>query len=160
VQRTSAVIVDNNDLAARTFTDDQLGVDHFQKNGFVLVGSGLTVNVDHNTVTGAARSRATAAERHPGERRGDRLGHQQHCQRHRLRRYANAVATGILVFGAGPGVVVSGNTVTGAAGDGDYGIAFVNSDAAAAHGTLCRTLPSVSIPKAPSRRRSTTPPAG
>jgi pectin methylesterase-like acyl-CoA thioesterase len=132
VQRTSAIIVDDNNASSQTFTMTNSTVDHFQKNGFVLAGNGLSVNVDHNTVTGAGAINSTAQNGieitlgATGSITNNTVSGIDYTP-------ATTVATGILVFGAGSGVDVSGNAITGSTGDGDAGIIFVDSDAASAH---------------------------
>ena len=140
VQHNSAIIVDNNDAAARSFTLTNSTVTNFQKGGLVLVGDGLTVNVDHNTVTGAGAITTTAQNgiqlsggaggsiTHNTVSGIDYVGTQ------------NAIAAGILVFGAASGAVVSNNAITGAAGDGDAGIYFSGSEAGVAHGNTLNGL--------------------
>jgi len=105
VQHNTAIIVDNTDAALRTFTLTNSTVTNFQKNALALVGTGLTVNVDHNTVTGAGAITTTAQNgiqvsggaggsiTHNTVSGIDYVGTQ------------NAIASNILVFGAASGVV-------------------------------------------------------
>ena len=140
VQHNTAIIVDNTDTVARTFTLTNSTVTNFQKNGVTMVGIGLTVNVDHNTVTGAGAIPTTA--QNGIQLSGGAGGSITHNTVSGID-YAgpgNAIASNILVFGAASGVVVNNNTITGAAGDGDAGIYFVNSDAASAHGNTLNGL--------------------
>jgi Ca2+-binding RTX toxin-like protein len=140
VQHNTAIIVDNTDAALRTFTLTNSTVTNFQKNALALVGAGLTVNVDHNTVTGAGAITTTA--QNGIQVSGGAGGSITHNTLSGIDYVGtqNAIASNILVFGAASGVLVNNNAITGAAGDGDAGIYFVNSDSAAAHGNTLNGL--------------------
>jgi hypothetical protein len=67
VQHNSAIIIRNADGTDRSFTLSQSIVENFQKNGLVLFGDHLTVDVNHNTVTGAGSIPTTATMFTPAE---------------------------------------------------------------------------------------------
>ena len=140
VQHNTAIIVDNTDAVARTFTLTNSTVTNFQKNGVTLVGSSLTVNVDHNTVTGAGAITTTA--QNGIQLSGGAGGSITHNTLSGIDYVGteNAIASNILVFGAASGVIVSNNTITGAAGDGDAGIYFSGSEAGVVHGNTLNGL--------------------
>ncbi len=60
VQAGTGILANNGDSVARTVTIDRNVVSDFQKNGMTLAGTGLTVDVTDNTVTGAGPSNAIA----------------------------------------------------------------------------------------------------
>ena len=138
VQHNSAVIIDNIDGDDRSFTMSNSIVENFQKNGFVLAGEGLTVDVNHNTVTGAGAITTTAQNGielfggATGSITDNTVSGIDYTP-------ATVVATSILVFDA-PGVIVSGNAITGATGDGDAGIYLIDSDAAVANNNTLTDL--------------------
>jgi len=50
------LIVFNNDGAARTVALENSAIDDFQKDGVLLVGAGLTGDIENNTITGAGNT--------------------------------------------------------------------------------------------------------
>jgi hypothetical protein len=138
IQRTSAVIISDTDGSDRSFEMTGSTVDNFQKNGLVLYGDGLTVNVDGNTIIGAGPISSTAQNgiQVSSDATGtvsnniiSGIGYTP----------ATFVATSILVFNS-DGVSVTGNMVTGVAGAGDAGIYFFDSDSPVATGNTLNDL--------------------
>ena len=139
VQRTSAIIITDSNGNPQTFDITNSTVDGFQKNGMVLTGAGLTVNVDHNVITGAGPIQSTAQN---GIELGFGAGGSVTNNTVSGIDYtpASVVGTGILVYQAASGTVVSGNSVTGGVSDGDAGVYFYNSNSPTANNNTLSNL--------------------
>ncbi|MEQ8405926.1 MAG: right-handed parallel beta-helix repeat-containing protein [Oceanicaulis sp.] len=119
-QRGVGIVVDNGDGAARTVVISNSTIEDFQKNGMAIAGTGLTVDIDGNQVSGSGFLPATNAIAQNGIQVGfgaggsitnntiDGVGY--------LR--GDWVTTGMLVYEAADGIEITGNTVVGATSPG------------------------------------------
>ena len=115
-QRGNAVVVLSDDGAARDVTISNSTIEDFQKNGIIVDGLGLDAVIDNNTVTGSGFLPANNAIAQNGiqvsgsagatitDNLIEEIGYQR----------GDWVTTGILAFEAADGLVITGNTFTGA----------------------------------------------
>jgi len=124
VQAGTGVEAFNDDNVARTVTLENSTIADFQKNGAAFLGGDLTVNIDHNTITGAGNTTAIAQNgvEFFGLGGGTVTGSITNNTISGFS-YGNSstVASSILLSGAS-GTTVQGNTVTGTGGTGGYGL--------------------------------------
>jgi hypothetical protein len=127
-QGNKAIVVNDTNASTQTASVVNSTIDNFQKDGILLRGAGLTVNVDSSTVTGVGTG-ATNLAQNLVELDSGATG-----------TISNNIVTGVsdanfgsigmLVFNAGSGVTVTGNTVSGLAGNvNSLGIFFAGTDA-------------------------------
>src|SRR5207244_12215415 len=110
------------DGSAHTLEVGNTSVSDFQKTGIVFNGTGLTANAHDNHVTGGGETTVIGQN---GIQIGFGAGGSVTDNVIHAVDYGNPnidVAAGVLVFDAASGVTVSGNTINGAAGDGDAGV--------------------------------------
>jgi T1SS-143 domain-containing protein len=115
-------------------------VSDFQKTGMVFNGAGLVADAHDNHVTGGGDTTVIGQN---GIQIGFGAGGSVTDNTIDAVDYGNPVvdvAAGVLVFDGAAHVTVSGNTINGAAGDGDAGVYFVNSDAPVAHDNTLTNL--------------------
>jgi parallel beta-helix repeat protein len=128
-QANRAIFIDDQNGSTQTFSITGSTIDNFQKNGILMEGTGLTVNVNHNTVTGIGTGQSTGIAQNVIV----------------VEKGATGSITGNAVSGIpdtggaailvelSSGVTVSGNTVTGVGGTlNSNGIYFYGSDAGVA----------------------------
>ena len=132
-QGNKAIIDNDTNGSTQTLTVTGSTVDNFQKDGILAQGTGLTVDIDNNTVTGVGAN-PTNISQNLIELDAGAIGS-----------ITNNTVTGVsdqdfgsigvLMFNAGSGVTVSGNTVSGLAGNvNSLGIFFAGTDAPTAEG--------------------------
>ena len=132
-QGNKAIIDNDTNGSTQTLTVTGSTVDNFQKDGILAQGTGLTVDIDNNTVTGVGAN-PTNISQNLIELDSGAIGS-----------ITNNTVTGVsdqdfgsigvLMFNAGSGVTVSGNTVSGLAGNvNSLGIFFAGTDAPTAEG--------------------------
>jgi T1SS-143 domain-containing protein len=133
-QRGNAIVGFVTDGTSHTLEVGDNTVSDFQKTGIVLNGAGLVGDVHDNQVTGAGDTTVIGQN---GIQIGFGAGGKVTDNTISGIDFGDPnqdTAAGVLVADAASGVAVNGNTVNGAAGDGDAGVFFDNSDAAVAHG--------------------------
>ena len=116
-QRGNAILVHNGDGVARVVNLTDNTVSGFQKTGVVAKGTGLTVNVSGNTITGAGFLDFTGAIAQNGIQISN--GAAGSVTGNTISAIGTPrtdfVTVYIMVLGEGVGTVVSGNTLTGTA---------------------------------------------
>jgi len=132
-QGNKGIVVNDTNDSAQTFTLSGSTVDNFQKTGVLTEGTGLSVNVNGNTVTGVGPG-ATALTQNLIE---INFGATGSITNNTLTGVSDedSGSSGVLAFQSGSGINVSGNTVTGFAGNvNSAGIYFVGVEAPTAEG--------------------------
>ena len=137
-QRGNAIVGLSTDGGPHTLEVADTTVSGFQKNGIVFSGAGMTGNAHDNTVTGAGQTAAIA--QNGIEVVFGATGSVIHNIISGIDYSGANTAAGVLMFQAATGVVVNNNTITGAAGDGDAGVYFFDTDGASAHGNTLTNL--------------------
>jgi parallel beta-helix repeat protein len=118
VQSGSGIFAYNDDSVARSLTISHNNIFDYQKNGMVLDGDGLTVDVGFNIVTGAG---ATPLIAQNGIQLSFGAGGSIHDNNISGNSYTGPLAadsTGVLLYQAAAGSTVTGNTISG----NDFGV--------------------------------------
>jgi hypothetical protein len=132
-QGNTGIFVNDTNSSTQTFTITGSTVDNFQRDGILMEGAGLTVNVNNNTVTGVGAGQVNLSQ-NLIELDYGAVGSITHNQVTGVSDQ-NFGSIGILMFNAGSGVTVSDNTVSGLAGNvNSLGIFFAGTDAPTAEG--------------------------
>jgi hypothetical protein len=132
-QGNKAIIDNDTNGSTQTLTVTGSTIDNFQKDGILMEGAGLTVDIKNDIVTGVGAN-PTNISQNLIELDSGAIGSIKN----------NTVtgvsdqdfgSIGVLMFNAGSGVTVSGNTVSGLSGNvNSLGIFFAGTDAPTAEG--------------------------
>ena len=127
-QGNKAIIVNDTNSTVQTATVTNSTIDNFQKDGILLEGTGLTVHVNNNAITGVGAAPTNIAQ-NLIELDSGATGSITHNNVTGVSD-ADFGSIGILMFNAGSGVTVNHNTVSGLAGNvNSLGIFFAGTDA-------------------------------
>ncbi len=131
VQRGNGILVSNTAGSPQVFQVINSTVNDYQKTGIVLRNT--TSMVTGNTVTGGgpqsvqAQNGIQLSQGSTGSVTSNIISGVVYTGP------TNTISSGILMFGAGTGVTVNSNILTGGTGDKDGGIIFINSNAPVAN---------------------------
>ena len=126
-QSGDAVYAYDDNASPQTVTLENSQIDDFQKNGVTIDGVGLTGDVSGNTITGAgstiliAQNGVQYSDGAVGEITDNTISGFDYSP-------ASYAATEILLYDAGSGITISGNSVTGPAGSEGSVALYVYND--------------------------------
>jgi large repetitive protein len=133
IQHGNAIVGFATDNQAHLVEVGNTHVTDFQKTGILINGLGLTTNIHDSFVTGVGETLVIGQNGIQVSRGATGSVTDNHIDGIGYGDPNVNTSAGVLVFQAGDGVAVNGNTINGTAGDGDAGVYFLDSNAAAAH---------------------------
>lgn len=130
--RVQAIRMEGYDGGDYEVTISNSTVDHFHRAGIVTTGDSMTAVIDHNTIIGTptgsmAQNAIQLGSHHSGAGTVGTISNNTITEMGYIGDGSSGVASGILVYMAGEGVEVTGNTLTGA-GEGSLALGIAFSD--------------------------------
>ena len=133
IQHGNAIVGFATDNQPHSVEVGNTHVTDFQKTGILINGLGLTTNIHDSFVSGVGETLVIGQNGIQVSRGATGSVTGNHIDGIGYGNPVVNISAGVLVFQAGDGVTVNGNTINGTTGDGDAGIYFLDSNLAAAH---------------------------